>query len=136
MGALGTRIKPHFMNGFIQGRTISRGCLTIACEGGASVSRSRHCRFFAGSMSCPLLHGCSGHVMKAAIGGHSLCKDDGKSALPKAVLYKQIKNPYAVIFFLFLFYQYLNSILPVSSSTKPHQIPQVTWLVAMLCENS
>ena len=90
--------------------------------------------------------------MTAGIGGHSLCKDDGKSALPKAVLYKQIKNPYAVIVFLFLvlvlflflflflflvlFYQYLNSILPVSSSTKPHQIPQVTWLVAMLCENS
>ena len=31
-------------------------------------------------------------VMKAAIGGHSLCKDDGKSTLPRAVLYKKLRT--------------------------------------------
>ena len=57
--------------------------------------------------------------MKAAIGGHSLCKDDAKSALPKAVLYKKIKNPYAVIFFLFLVLVLFLFLLSLSLSLLP-----------------
>ena len=30
--------------------------------------------------------------MTAGIGGHSLCKDDGKSTLPRAVLYKKLRT--------------------------------------------